>query len=532
MSPDRGNSIQQPDTLKARGCVKGCCDVTISISASVLFMLVGASLFLPWCEFCVVEERGSAVNKGFIESSRLRRHAVQKQETVSIAYSPRGINDEYIQKKENLDHFIPSHGKEQGPPVDPAEYDCVGQSYDVYPYMYKLGIPLNEAIRFYVLLPFVNGRGMQPSLFVPAIACLCILAGLVTNLRVLTISCSNTESVKSATFTMFLLFTAVIIWVCYIILAPPWTLHEFSANITITEGNKTVSQWTMDFPAARGFYVYAVGVVISVVICFASVIKKSYTEVLLDHSSQPPQYWKVQHRATKRYDITARAGHKLEALLNLTAKPETHGQGRDSHGSVFEKFKVKKVERIENLKLWKRYAVHRGETISDGPAIKPPVQTASLNSALQMLETSNEFMLFHGTKKKYVDNVCNHGFDNRVSSTGLFGNGIYFAESASKSDQYVPRGEGSMFLARVTLGTPHLERAARNKTRRPPCIEGHYDPLPPFNGTPCSHPRCDSVIALSKLQDPNACLPTFREFIVYDGAQCYPEFLITYERVR
>ncbi len=57
-----------------------------------------------------------------------------------------------------------------------------------------------------------------------------------------------------------------------------------------------------------------------------------------------------------------------------------------------------------------------------------------------------------------------------------------------------------------------------------PMSSGRIDPLL------CDHERYDAVIALSKLQNAAAVLPTFREFIVYDGNQCYPEFLITYER--
>ncbi len=44
--------------------------------------------------------------------------------------------------------------------------------------------------------------------------------------------------------------------------------------------------------------------------------------------------------------------------------------------------------------------------------------------------------------------------------------------------------------------------------------------------------RCDSVMALTKYEDPQADLVRFREYIVYDRRQAYPEFLIEYDRVK
>jgi hypothetical protein len=60
----------------------------------------------------------------------------------------------------------------------------------------------------------------------------------------------------------------------------------------------------------------------------------------------------------------------------------------------------------------------------------------------------SEHWLFHGTKPELIDIIIDQGMDNRVGS-GLLGTGTYFAESASKSDQYAPKGPKQfMFLAR------------------------------------------------------------------------------------
>jgi hypothetical protein len=91
---------------------------------------------------------------------------------------------------------------------------------------------------------------------------------------------------------------------------------------------------------------------------------------------------------------------------------------------------------------------------------------------------ANEFYLFHGTKPDVIDIVKKDGFDERVGRVnGMFGAGVYFAENASKSNQYIPCsqcGKGSiltkdqcecketsekscqMLLCRVVLGDVHV----------------------------------------------------------------------------
>jgi hypothetical protein len=86
---------------------------------------------------------------------------------------------------------------------------------------------------------------------------------------------------------------------------------------------------------------------------------------------------------------------------------------------------------------------------------KPPKM---LREPLQV--ASNEVYLFHGTPETICDAVLREGFDSRLGS-GLFGQGSYFAESASKSDQYVATsthidcsGFTTFVLQRATCGSP------------------------------------------------------------------------------
>lgn len=170
-------------------------------------------------------------------------------------------------------------------------------------------------------------------------------------------------------------------------------------------------------------------------------------------------------------------------------------------------------------------------------------------------------MIFPDPDKTPVYAIKHSGFDDRLSSVkGMYGSGVYFAQKACKADQYAgqyhwPPPPGSpqsgyssigeratVFLSRVTLGCPYKTDLSLEQLRRPPCIEGHFDlnllwneDLRPgstpwrMKGVPCcicSHPRFDSVMAGLNI-DLRERL--YREFVVYDK-QCYPEFMVTYER--
>ena len=259
-----------------------------------------------------------------------------------------------------------------------------------------------------------------------------------------------------------------------------------------------------------------------------------------------PVYWNAQKlddsSPTQRFDVTNEMKDLIRELMNATAKPGFHGQGRDSHGIIFSTFEPVKVFRIEDHRQWMEYVVRRNAVranVGGSPAeIRPAVATSGFRPppGVQLDGECNEHLLFHGTIPAVVNAVC-RGFDVRVARGGLFGGGCYFAENSSKSDEYVPQGAKQyMFLCRVVLGspfvTPGVDIQQLTQLRRPPCREGHFD----FDNAgqrimpPCVHDRCDSLLAVTQATDPAARLHAFREFVVYDHTQCYPEYLIEYER--
>ena len=127
------------------------------------------------------------------------------------------------------------------------------------------------------------------------------------------------------------------------------------------------------------------------------------------------------------------------------------------------------------------------------------------------IDPSKEVLFFHGTKTIALKNLIESGFDMRfVKDDGklLYGRGLYFAESCQKADQYADpfyerrNNNLMMFLVRVAPGKMEVWDDRR---RLRPC--GWQDSY---------------VAGLDK---------KFREFIITDETQCFPEYVIIYKRV-
>ncbi|XP_052279984.1 uncharacterized protein LOC127877783 isoform X3 [Dreissena polymorpha] len=123
-----------------------------------------------------------------------------------------------------------------------------------------------------------------------------------------------------------------------------------------------------------------------------------------------------------------------------------------------------------------------------------------------------------------VDKIAEQGLDCRLAGhTAMFGQGVYCAESSTKSDQYAdPKGMRSltdrkMLLVRTCLGEPFVTSSPKSYAR-PPCKSCLEDKCR------CSNNQFyDSIIGDGSWN--------FREFIVYNMTDVYPEYIVTYDRV-
>lgn len=313
---------------------------------------------------------------------------------------------------------------------------------------------------------------------------------------------------------------------------------------------------------------------------------------------RPPKYWKnrryynvFQDSYHSEIDVTAEVGYAVQRLLDRTTDPRAMGKGRDGAWATHTGFKVVRVTRIESGKQWTRYKQIRRnvpQVNEELRALAPEANrildgvkashcqdhhVASFLKSLLLDASRNEHILFHGSPGKGARDKVTHrvlfateeaapvhavkhaGFDDRLGSVrGMYGSGTYFADMASKADQYAgqynlpehPGGsvgeQATMFLSRVVLGTPYLTNQSLEQLRRPPCHLGHFDLSLSWSDEVhigrqwrdknvafqnCEHLRFDSVIGDHMIED---SYKMYREYVVYQK-QCYPEFCVTYERV-
>jgi hypothetical protein len=219
----------------------------------------------------------------------------------------------------------------------------------------------------------------------------------------------------------------------------------------------------------------------------------------------------------------------MQDAFNRTINRKTLGSGRDQKVQMqYSDLRVASVSRIESPELWKRFVAQRdlmasqlrqqqvGHVEAETAFLQPPTHPGCSRGL-------NELFFYHGCPAELLDTITNFGFDERVGSLGgMFGAGIYFADMISKSDQYVqPNAAGrySVFVARVCLGAGFKATGRMGQTRRPPV-------MPDVPGRP--H---DSVVYDQTCPSLSGSGKHYSEFIVYDKAQAYPEFLVEFERV-
>lgn len=202
---------------------------------------------------------------------------------------------------------------------------------------------------------------------------------------------------------------------------------------------------------------------------------------------------------------------------------------------------AKKVLRNTNMRIYGKYAAHRHHIREkrEGEIELVEVLTQAMAQEMQQFraqhfggkETSrilepeiNEVYLWHGTSYEALRHIFSEDFRvGHKAHMGLFGQGLYFAESCAKADEYSPLAqheqgwyaghqhaisEGAhihaMLLCRVVLGKVKFVQHSGNHTRS-------FDPV-----------NYDSLIGDREMHR--------REFILASAVLVFPEFGILYER--
>lgn len=284
---------------------------------------------------------------------------------------------------------------------------------------------------------------------------------------------------------------------------------------------------------------------------------QEYCQQMAKQTVSPPSYWTeftsnktvdswISEQNCDKYklvDVDPGTFDEINRLVNGTWIKEKMFLGRDAHGLDmlnYSTIKVTKIQRVENVHLYRQYCKMQQtlfQCAGTAGLFKQLSEISSSNKGSLTFENLskewrdrlhgelNECFYFHGTKAENIQGLVNTGLDPQLANKwAVFGKAIYMAESSTKADQYADERKGprrknnlTMFLVRSCLGNICLLKAVR-KLKQPPCTDLEC------NSDECDHTsRHHSVVEEEKY--------IFREFVIYDGALVYPEYMITYERV-
>mmetsp|Transcript_3889 Transcript_3889/g.7991 ORF Transcript_3889/g.7991 Transcript_3889/m.7991 type:complete len:256 (+) Transcript_3889:28-795(+) len=243
------------------------------------------------------------------------------------------------------------------------------------------------------------------------------------------------------------------------------------------------------------------------------------------------------------------------------------GSGRDqTEAGRYNNLRAARAWRVQSPVLWLKFAAKREEVrvfakrfprgCGERPSLweKPQKAGTLLPVGKDLDPRVNEALLFHGTSPQLVLSILETGFNERFAGNSAgtaFGCGVYLADDAGKSDQYVscdrkldpssevhqafyrgkqtPNGEKVehpenvfyLFLCRAVLGfvvpytsSPSVFQSAERKE------------LIPIPGT---SPR---VHHHSLVVHPGSTVQRYREIVITHGERVYPEYLIAFKRDR
>lgn len=201
-----------------------------------------------------------------------------------------------------------------------------------------------------------------------------------------------------------------------------------------------------------------------------------------------------------------------------------------------------RVLRVENNKLWQRYAAevkrvkskrkHRCtaiERLRGGNPLTVSSAAGGMKLTGKLDATLNETVLWHGTSPEGAMGIAQNGFDlGRVGSAAneagrgcrsMYGPGVYLAEASSKSDEYARDDQGGEFAGMYCL------LICRTVLGEPMCLTAGGDNVHAMIKAAMDGGAYDSVIG-----DREVSVGTYREFVIYREEQAYPEFIVLYKR--
>ena len=251
-----------------------------------------------------------------------------------------------------------------------------------------------------------------------------------------------------------------------------------------------------------------------------------------------PSYWRLRTHGEKHNEPTLYETRymrrKLEYLLRTTAVHPDGCCGRQGLGTA----RVVKVERLENVKLWNRYVNARNARRGSKKPKSAWVHETSRPIRCDLDDDERYF--WHGTQAENVESILRKGFDVECASGrgGRYGDGIYFSDASCKSHQYAQCGQVCggkvycMLYCRVALGDTMRFNATKQAAERNYLV-GMKRPVP---GDPVFEQNVMASGGRAKARSSWHSLAVLggsdsqvhREYVVFDGAHIYPEYVVYY----
>eukprot|EP01064_Diplonema_japonicum_P039174 TRINITY_DN9759_c0_g1_i1.p1 TRINITY_DN9759_c0_g1~~TRINITY_DN9759_c0_g1_i1.p1 ORF type:complete len:412 (+),score=61.27 TRINITY_DN9759_c0_g1_i1:40-1275(+) len=233
----------------------------------------------------------------------------------------------------------------------------------------------------------------------------------------------------------------------------------------------------------------------------------------------------------KKYQPSSKSSSAIPAHWTGTSfmTPRLHDVTKEMADSVSAIFEgsgtVCSIYRLESLAMWSAYIGAKEALQQKGRQGKPylGIVTATdlMLDGVEMLEgdlseeLNEKWLLLPCRNESDVEQVLQCGVQHLRKNSGLFGAGLYLAETPARANKVCGGATPTIVLVRALLtATPHV---TANPISAPP--------------EPVTVATCK--MSHSKLQPPSrpdSWLDEHREFIVSDSTLCYPAYVIRYTK--
>lgn len=225
---------------------------------------------------------------------------------------------------------------------------------------------------------------------------------------------------------------------------------------------------------------------------------------------------------------------------------------------------ITRVWRVQNRRLWGRYADRRTEVAEAARLATPPLypsEKAHPSASMALLHTAGERLLFHGADAGTISAIVAGGFECRIASMGgALGAGAYFAEHASYSNNYSrmpPHAAGPAGAPRAPPPPPawlrgvpahlHAQMLQQHGLGHEAPIAGSASDAEALRGITPAPGRLLMIVARVALGRTGQASPQMRIappgfhsvgdnprgqcqiYAVFDNYQAYPEYVLEYD---